>query len=417
MLLSNMSSESDDDARKLREKIKDAPDTLTASGNTYYVSNKGNNSNNGTSPEKAWQTIEKVNSFAFAAGDVVLFERGGIFRGSLKAHSNVSYGAYGNGDKPCIYGSRANMSSAVWIEATQNIWVCETQFSNDVGIIVFNHGENVGIKKLTMDLSENYEFFHNKADGKIYLYHDNGSPQKYDCIEMGERQHIIQMPTGAENIIIENLCIKYGGAHGIGGMNFKNVTVRNCELGWIGGSIQHENVRYGNAIENWEACEDFTVENCYIYQIYDAGITHQGQEASTMNNVIFKNNLIEYCTYSIEYFQRNKNGVMSNITYEGNIMRFAGYGWGHQRPDKEEAAHIKSWNLPNGAENFVIKNNIMDLSRYNLFQIISGNGDRFLPELDGNRYIQPTSRNIGYWGKELFIFDDNTVTTVKNKYR
>ena len=54
------------------------------------------------------------------------------------------------------------------------------------------------------------------------------------------------------------------------------------------------------------ACEDFTVDHCYVYQIYDAGLTHQfkGDNGSPvpMVNVTYTDNLIEYCTYSIEYF-------------------------------------------------------------------------------------------------------------------
>ena len=35
----------------------------------YYVSPNGNDNNTGTSPEAAWQTIDKVNSVSFGDGD------------------------------------------------------------------------------------------------------------------------------------------------------------------------------------------------------------------------------------------------------------------------------------------------------------------------------------------------------------
>ena len=38
-------------------------------------------------------------------------------------------------------------------------------------------------------------------------------------------------------------------------------------------------------------------------------------------------------------------------------MRFAGFGFGRQRPDSE-CSHIKGWNAENPAKNFVINNNI-----------------------------------------------------------
>ena len=51
-------------------------------GALYYVSNSGNDGNAGTSPTAAWKSLAKVNRFSFAPGDVVLFERGGVWRGA-----------------------------------------------------------------------------------------------------------------------------------------------------------------------------------------------------------------------------------------------------------------------------------------------------------------------------------------------
>ncbi len=50
---------------------------------TYYVSPTGNDSNNGTAPGAAWQTINKVNQQTFAAGDVIRFQGGATFPGNL----------------------------------------------------------------------------------------------------------------------------------------------------------------------------------------------------------------------------------------------------------------------------------------------------------------------------------------------
>jgi len=407
-LMNLMNSLSDIDANLLREKIKQTPDTLITSNRTFYVSNKGRDSNNGISPNQAWATLDKVNNHRFRAGDVVLFERNGIFRGQLLASSNVSYGAYGKGSKPCIYGSVINYVNVNWTNIHGNIWVCQRQIQSDAGIIVFNHGENVGIKKLSMDsLTENFDFYYNPDDKLVYLLFSGKSPSSvFHSIEMGERKIIISIPNNGSNIIIENLCIKYGGVHGIYGDGTKNITIRGCELGWIGGSIQNGDIRYGNAIEAWNNVDNLLVEYCYIYQIYDAALTHQGTLSVTNNNVFFINNLVEYCNYSIEYFQRSENSFMSNIVYEGNIMRFAGYGWGQQRPDKGESSHIKSWGHYNKAENFIIRNNIMDTSRYEIFCIISKSGDQYLPFVNGNTFIQYENGDAGRWGSRSLNFEN-----------
>ena len=83
-------------------------------GTDYYISNSGNDSNTGTSPESAWLTIAKVNSqmALFQPGDNIFFERGSIFRGTLEikasgtSSSPISFSAYGTGDNPLLKGSK-----------------------------------------------------------------------------------------------------------------------------------------------------------------------------------------------------------------------------------------------------------------------------------------------------------------------
>ncbi|MCC6938766.1 MAG: T9SS type A sorting domain-containing protein [Flavobacteriales bacterium] len=100
---------------------------LTSQAATYYVSNSGNDTNNGTSQATAWQTIGRVNqiSGSLQPGDKVLFQRGGLFRGKLTISSSgtaankIEVGAYGSGDQPVISGS---IAVANWTVQSGNIW-------------------------------------------------------------------------------------------------------------------------------------------------------------------------------------------------------------------------------------------------------------------------------------------------------
>jgi hypothetical protein len=91
--------------------------SLTAKGNTYYVSNAGNNANNGLTTGTSWRTLSKVqssgNAGTIVAGDSVLFNRGdswyeflhwwSINGGSCQSGTNgnpIYFGAYGTGAKP-----------------------------------------------------------------------------------------------------------------------------------------------------------------------------------------------------------------------------------------------------------------------------------------------------------------------------
>ncbi len=75
---------------------------------TYYVSNGGNDSNNGTSPSSPWRTSGAVSGHHFSAGDSVLFQGGQSFGGF------ELYGDGGSASNPVVissYGSgRANIT-------------------------------------------------------------------------------------------------------------------------------------------------------------------------------------------------------------------------------------------------------------------------------------------------------------------
>ena len=107
---------------------------FTAGATTYYISSSGNDSNSGTDPSSAWQTINKVNSFRnFKPGDNILFRRGDTFYGGLivsnsgTSGSPITYGAYGSGAKPIITGF-TNVTS--WNNLGGNIWESSSAVSS-----------------------------------------------------------------------------------------------------------------------------------------------------------------------------------------------------------------------------------------------------------------------------------------------
>jgi len=87
-----------------------------ASPTMYYVSaSSGNDSNDGLSPEKAWQHLsiifrKSTSKDPFRAGDNILLRRGDRWDGQIRLQANgtsqrpVRIGAYGDGAKPAILG-------------------------------------------------------------------------------------------------------------------------------------------------------------------------------------------------------------------------------------------------------------------------------------------------------------------------
>ncbi|MYN16495.1 hypothetical protein GTP81_06985 [Rugamonas sp. FT107W] len=99
----------------------------------YYVDNAtGSDGNDGLSQAKPWKTLARVNSATLIAGDSVLFNRGGKWRGFLDAKpgssgNNIVYAAYGAGDKPLFLGSVALNNSSYWKETASGSHLWETQ--------------------------------------------------------------------------------------------------------------------------------------------------------------------------------------------------------------------------------------------------------------------------------------------------
>ncbi len=431
--------------RTSEDKIKP-----TGEGTAYYFSSiNGSYKNDGLSPEKPMAKLADLGKIKhkLKAGDVIYFERGSVFRGQLIADvEGVTYAAYGEGNKPEFYACPGDAAKkGEWVETeTKNVYKYSLNFSDkDIGAIVFNGGEQHGIKcvirtepngttynnttgekfKDYNDLKHNLHFYHNyRGSGYVYLYCEDGNPADvFDSIELNIKQNIISVQ--ADNVTFDNLCLKYGGAHGIGAGTRKGLRIQNCEFGWIGGSIQAEDIfgrnygtRYGNAVEIYGGCDDFSVTNCYFYQIYDAAVTFQysteGPSDIKMKNVDFSNNVMEYCNYSFEYFLTGgapEQSYIENVKVSDNLMWYTGYGFCEQRPDKDCDAHIKAWahgNVRRGK--FEINNNLFAISKTELVQSNATIGTHS-PNYSGNTYIQFENTNLGRTGNlnSSIRFDSN----------
>lgn len=476
-------------AEKRKNEILNSADGLDIKGRIYYVSNEGNDENDGLSTEKAWATLAKASSAELNEGDGVLFRRGDTFRGKVITKSGVTYGAYGEGDKPKLFGwDRALSDPALWViyDEEKHIWKWNEPIL-DPGTIVFNDGKYHSVKlipsyingrfvcrndesklfdmkeEMVRDLDIYWHFdsiltttpskgenfpipdMTEKSLGTLYLRCDRGNPAEvFYSIEAATRRVMFAVGSN-HNVHIDNICMKYIGHHAVaaGGENVRGLRVTNCEIGWIGGTIQHylgtdpnypqggrgTVTRFGNGVEIYGGCDDYEVSNCYIYQAYDAGITHQVTtwgKKRIMNNVLYKDNLIEKCVYSIEYFLEMNNGdtesYMNGIEMCGNILRFSGYGWGQQRHNTDTPAHIKGWSYTNVARNYSVHNNIFDRAAYRMLHLVPEKQES-CPVMYENTYIQNDGGMIGqYGGNEtteplILYFDGNEEEYIEKVFK
>ncbi|MCK4553194.1 carbohydrate binding domain-containing protein, partial [Candidatus Pacearchaeota archaeon] len=235
-------------------------------------------------------------------------------------------------------------------------------FGVDVGNIIFNNEESVGIKVWNEEnLSTQGEFWYDKENSVIKIYSINNPASYYSDIECALTRHIID-ESNKGYIIYENLELKYGGAHGIGGGNTHHIVVRDCDLSYIGGGElegYHHLVRYGNGVEFWGNAHDNLVERCRIWEIYDSALTNQNNEPNkNQYNIRYQNNIIWNCEWSYEFWNFDENSFMDNISFVSNTCADAGGSWGHsQRPDPW-GVHVLNWEAIPYVGQIQIANNI-----------------------------------------------------------
>lgn len=441
-----------------------SPETLKEQGKrVYYISEKnGNDSNDGTTPETAFKTLAGLSKVTFLRNVAVLFERGGIYRGSTTFTPYTHYGAYGDPSqpKPLLMQSRRNFADpSLWV-ATEypNVYKCTEQFHN-IGVIGFDHdlfdysekcydelyGEVEGLDTPGFTgveyLSKDLQFYNElpagitdaglrdqnpKTLGDLYVYSEKGNPgERFKSIEIGERYAIFKGdPTG---IVLENLAMKFTGAHAVETSKMKGLTARGCVFSWVGGSMLSMNVgnglpyRYGNAIEG-QICEDFICEDNWAYQIYDTGLTHQRGECPgtiIQDNIRYTNNLVEYCHWGIEFYNNPAGKKASDITLTKNVyiaynlVRLTGYGWGSIVSERWDQSQNYNGSSCGDTENLVTEYNVYDRCAGFLLNVCAG----FNINERSNIYIQHLGNTLGILNGTYRKCDENTAEYIVNDWK
>ncbi len=263
-----------------------------------------------------------------------------------------------------------------------------------------------------------------EAVGELYLRCDEGNPgEVFDSVEFAVRAHLIQ---AADQTAFDNLCLKHGGAHGIYGYN-ADFDVTNCEIGWIGGTIQYYlfdtggPILFGNGVEAGGCFDRFSVTDCYIYQCWDSGASNQdsadesrmtGMEAlqyedAIHRNVTYARNVFEYTDMPVEIFFNLDDDAgygrhyMENVLIADNYMLYTGYGRALTDPVNSivtNNAPYMGHQDPNTAINFRIENNVFYLSTGPL--IYTGARRDSLPVLSGNTWAQSEGCPLARWTNE-----------------
>lgn len=174
---------------------------------TYYVdATNGRDSNDGLSPETAWQSIAKVNSMSFLPGDEILFARGEIWREQLRVSSSgaegqpIVFGAYGIGDKPVIDGADVITELE---EINNNLWR-KNAITIQPNLLYLN--DRVGNNRTSYtECSSEGDWYWDSETDIIFVYSNNDPSGN---VELGQRKAIVDVANN-KFITISDLTIQH----------------------------------------------------------------------------------------------------------------------------------------------------------------------------------------------------------------
>jgi hypothetical protein len=264
--------------------------------------------------------------------------------------------------------------------------------SVDVGNLIFDGGPTCGVKRWSeAELRADGDYFYDAGAQRVVLRSPANPATLHHSLELALCRHIVNHGN-CSWATFEGLDLRYGAAHGFGGSNARHVTIRGCDLSFIGGGHQFtpangRPVRYGNGIEFWADAHDCLVEGCRLWEIYDAALTDQGSGTNVQENLTYRNNVIWNSEYSFEFWNRGPESHTRRIRFEHNTCVDAGKGWGHaQRPDPN-GRHLMFWGNTAQTEDVIIRGNVFAGATDSLMRQLGKDWTVALT-LDGNLWWQ-----------------------------
>ena len=249
----------------------------------------------------------------------------------------------------------------------------------DVGIFICNHGEKWGVKKWhnpdwevpqtptwrrSVQMENDLDYYYDPDDMRVVVKYPRNPAAAFKSIELALTKSAVN-EVDRHDVVYDGLCVRYTAAHGFSGGNTANITIRNCDIYWIGGGLQkwkrHEKtgeilypVRYGNGIEFWGTCTNNVVERNRLWEVYDAALTNQGGD-DMETDIVWRDNVIWNAENSYEYWNAK---LTRNVQFVHNTCVDAGYGWAHAQRPNPNGAHLLSYQNRAATTNFVVRDNL-----------------------------------------------------------
>jgi len=342
---------------------------------TYYLDSKsGSDANPGSSPEKAWQTIEKANKLVLKPGDKLLLAGGQVFKG------NISFGANSAGSKenPVKISSYGEGRASIDAGNGSAITLDQCKFVEISGLVLTGCGRKNGSDGSGIDLkkTEDVRIDSVEASGfriagvntyadtntritKVSV-HDNGSAGISVC--------------GWDNDLCKNIYIGYCTADNNPGdpKNLDNHSGNGIVVGGLVGCLIEfceasnngwDMPRTGNGpvgIWGWN-CDKLTIQNCISHDNKSPGTDGGGfdLDGGCTNSIM---------QYNLSYDNAGCGYLLCQYPeaplWKNNIVR---YNISYNDGSKNMQSGIGLWDGGKGISDALVYNNVIVNPRHAVF--------------------------------------------------
>lgn len=263
----------------------------TYTGTAYYVSNKGDDNNDGLSPETPFATLERLNEVQFSFGDAVFFERGSLWRKaqlprSIVETEGVTLSAYSEGEKPKFYASPENGSGAenweLYFEGEngEKIWKYKNEMTDCPAIVGSNNNliakrdmvywDENGFK-VYEDITQDYDFTKHLKNGELFVelpYEKSEVPDSIFVLRYDDRLGMntyltgplyVRLDEGNPGELYENL--EFLAAYAFSNGLSEYTTIDNLEFGYSNGTLCLGGFADGDSVDHI-TCQNSVISWC-----------------------------------------------------------------------------------------------------------------------------------------------------------
>jgi len=407
----------------------------TLSARTWYVdSRNGNDASDGLAENRAWKTLDRLNSADLTAGDRVLLRAGSEFHGQLKVRWPVAVDKYGDGKLPLI-AADGKFHEALLIENTDNVEVSNLELTNTgvkrepfrygARIRAWDHGvmRNVRLKGLFVHDVNGSLVKKDEGEGHGIVWENGGQKVKsrFDGLII-ENCHLVRTdrngicgfvpyPSEDKTNLSTNVVIRGNVLEDIGGDGIK---VWGCK-----GALVERNV-LRNARQR---CDDYAAgiwpwaSDDTVIQFNEVSGTKGTKDGQAFDSDAYTANTI----FQYNYSHDNDGGFMllccSHNT--GTVVRY----------NISQNDHARLFHMADGNENLSIYNNVFFVGKEDDVQMFlwTGHGSEWThgARISNNVfYVAGTARNTqgksrnpdgtfaggpGFGGSTGIVFEKNDV--------